>query len=40
MVKLMKDYDCSINYCLGKANVMADARSIKSSGGLVYMAII
>ena len=31
-LELIKDYDCSINYHLGKANVMANALSWKSSG--------
>ena len=30
-LELIKDYDCSINYRLGKANVVADALSQKSS---------
>ena len=29
---MIKDYDCSINYHLGKAHVVADALSRKSSG--------
>ena len=29
---MIKDYYCSINYHLGKANVVADALSRKSSG--------
>jgi len=28
---LIKDYDCLINYHLGKTNVVADALSLKSS---------
>ena len=31
-LELIKDYDCSINYHAGKANVVADALSRKSSG--------
>ena len=31
-LKLIKDYDCSINYHPGKANVVADALSLKTSG--------
>ena len=29
-LELVKDYDCEINYHLGKANVVADALSRKS----------
>ena len=29
---MIKDYDCSINYRLGKANVVANALGRKSSG--------
>ncbi|KAA0058456.1 CCHC-type integrase [Cucumis melo var. makuwa] len=28
-MKLIKDYDCTITYHLGKANIIADALSIK-----------
>ena len=31
-LELIKDYDCSINYHPGKANVVADALSQKFSG--------
>ena len=30
-LELVKDYDCSINYHLGKANVVTDAPSRKPS---------
>ena len=31
-LELVKDYDCTINYHLGKANVVADALSRKYAG--------
>ena len=31
----MKDYDCDISYHLGKANVVVDVLSRKSSGSLI-----
>ena len=34
---MIKDYDCSINYHPGKANVVADALSRKSSGFLAAL---
>lgn len=34
---MVKDYNCSINYHLGKANTVADALSRKSSGCLACM---
>ena len=33
-MELIKDYDCTIHHHLGKANVVADALSRKSSGRL------
>ena len=39
-MELLKDYDCTINYHPGKANVVADALSRKSTGSLVYIQTI
>ena len=36
-LELIKDYDCSINYHPGKANVVADALSRKSYGFLAVL---
>ena len=36
-LKLIKDYDCVIDYHLGKANVVADALSRKSSSSPACM---
>ena len=36
-VELLKDYDFTIEYHLGKANVVADALSKKSSGNLSHI---
>ena len=36
-MELLKDYDCSILYHPGKANVVADALSRKSSGSLAHI---
>ena len=39
-MELLKDYDCTIYYHPGKANVVADALSRKSTGSLAYMQTI
>ena len=36
-MKLLKDYDCSILYHPGKANVVANALSRKSAGSLAHI---
>ena len=36
-LELIKDYDCSVNYHPGKANVVADALSRKSYGFLATL---
>ena len=36
-MELLKEYDCSILYHLGKANVVVDALSKKSVGSLPYI---
>ena len=36
-MKLLKDFDCSINYHFGKAKVVADALSRKSAGSLAHI---
>ena len=38
-MELLKDYDFSILYHLGKANVVADALSRKSVGSLAYISL-
>ncbi|CAL9024931.1 unnamed protein product, partial [Prunus brigantina] len=35
-LELIKDYDCTIEHHPGKANVVADALSRKSSGSIAY----
>ena len=39
-MELLKDYDCTIDYHPGKANVVADALSRKSTGSLAYIQTI
>jgi len=39
-LELIKDYDCVINYHPGKANVVADALSRKSRGGVACLKIL
>ena len=34
---LLKDYDCTIQYHFGKANVVVDALSRKSVGFMAYL---
>ena len=36
-LELLKDYDCSILYHPGKANVVADAMSRKSAGSFAHI---
>ena len=38
-LELLKDYDCTILYHPGKANVVADALSRKSMGSLAHIAV-
>ena len=38
-LELLKDYDCTILYHPGKANVVADALNRKSMGSLAYIAV-
>ena len=38
-LELLKDYDCDILYHPGKANVVADALSRKSSGSLAHISV-
>ena len=38
-LELLKDYDCDILYHPGKANMVADALSRKSSGSLTHISI-
>ena len=38
-LELLKDYDCDILYHPGKANVVADTLSRKSSGSLAHISV-
>ena len=38
-LELLKDYDCTILYHPGKANVVANALSRKSMGSLAHIAV-
>ena len=38
-LELLKDYDCDILYHPGKANMVADALSRKSSGSLAHISV-
>ena len=39
-IEFLKDYDFTIEYHLGKTNVVADALSRKSSGNLFHMRLV
>ena len=38
-MELLKDYDCTIIYHSGKANVVADSLSRKSMGSLAHVSV-
>ena len=38
-LELLKDYDCTISYHPGKANVVTDALSRKSMGSLAHITV-
>ena len=39
-VELIKDYECTIEYHSGKANVVADALSRKSTGSISHSKVV
>ena len=39
-LELIKDYDCTIEYHQGKANVVADALRRKSRGGMSSLNVV
>ena len=39
-VELIKDYECTIKYHLGKANAVADALSRKSTGSISHLKVV
>ena len=39
-VELIKDYECTIEYHLGKADVVADALSRKSTGFISHLKVV
>ncbi len=39
-MELLKDYDCTIQYHPGKANVVADALNKKFSGSLAHISAV
>ncbi len=38
-MELLKDYDCTIQYYLGKANVVVNTLSRKFSGSLAHISV-